>query len=109
MTATFPEELILEKISHLTSRMEKAEENIKELDTRMDQFDNFMTRIETLFDGMEKKFSSLEVKIDKFIERQDLKEQRMQEQERSGMSQALMKTLEIVGIIVAAIAAGKLL
>jgi len=63
------------RIDFLERRMDKVETKVESLDTKMDEVVRFTTKIEVMFGHLSETLTKVELKLDKFLEKNELKEE----------------------------------
>lgn len=63
------------RMDFLERRMDKMEAKVESLDSKMDEVVRFTTKIEVMFGHLSDTLTKLELKLDKFLEKNELKEE----------------------------------
>jgi hypothetical protein len=63
------------RIDFLEKRLDKMESKVENLDTKMDEVVRFTTKIEVMFGHLSETLTKVELKLDKFLEKNELKEE----------------------------------
>ncbi|HDR3524362.1 hypothetical protein ACTFSJ_27740 [Bacillus cereus group sp. MYBK12-2] len=94
-------------IKDLDSRVSR---DLKEMDRQIDTVNSFAVKFEALFPGMEKTVGRIEDKLDKFIEKQEKKEEQRANEERAGQQESVKRwqgvALEILKWLLIALGIG---
>ena len=79
------------RIEFLERRMDKVETKLESLDTKMDEVVRFTTKIEVMFGHLSETLTKVELKLDKFLEKNELKEEAARQEVVKGKDQEISK------------------
>lgn len=79
------------RIEYLERRMDKVESKLESLDTKMDEVVRFTTKIEVMFGHLSETLTKVEIKLDKFLEKNELKEEAARKETAQAQEQEISK------------------
>jgi predicted nuclease with TOPRIM domain len=79
------------RIDFLERRMDKVETKVDNLDAKMDEVVRFTTKIEVMFGHLSETLTKVEIKLDKFLEKNELKEEAARKETAQAQEQEISK------------------